>query len=129
MSAGSLWSRILVIIGMILMLVGAIDPLEGALIILPGVGAVAVAALLGKSRHRRLLYWSFVLAVAGVGAMFVVSLSGGIGGNSGRSMWWGLVILPYPAGWIMGIVGAVLRLAESLQASRAARRSLRATVD
>ena len=61
------WSRMLVIIGLTSMLLGAIDPLEGSLIILPGTGLVALGALLGKSRRRALLYWSLALVAIGVG--------------------------------------------------------------
>jgi len=112
MKARLLWSNILVIVGLIAMLVGAIDPLEGSLIILPGSGMVALGALLGKSRYRRLLYCAFVLIAIGVGLMFVLSMFGGVGGSTGRLMWWALVILPYPVGWILGLVGAILKLIE-----------------
>ncbi len=104
------WSRVLMIAGLVAMLIGAIDPLEGSLIILPGSGLVALGALLGKSRHRRLLCWSFGLIAVGVGAMFVLSGFGGTGGSSGHSNWWLLVVLPYPAGWIMSLVGVILNL-------------------
>jgi K+-transporting ATPase A subunit len=80
------------------MLIGAIDPLEGSLIILPAAGLVALGALLGKSRHRRLLCWSFILVAVGIGALWVLSAFGGVGGRTGRSMWWLLVVLPYPVG-------------------------------
>ena len=112
MRGRTLWSLILVVVGLLVMLVGAIDPLEGSFVILPGSGLVAFGALLGKSRYRILLCWAFVLIAAGVGAMVVFTAMGGIGGNSGRSLGWGLFILPYPVGWIMGLVGAILRLIE-----------------
>ena len=108
-----LWSRILVIAGLVLMLIGALDPLEGSLVILPGSGMVVIGAYLGKSRHRTLLLWGFALLAVGVGALWGSSALGGFGGSSGRSMWWALVLLPYPAGWIMSLVGAILRLRES----------------
>ena len=47
--------------------------------------------------------------------MIVLTILGGIGGHSGRSLWWGLFVLPYPLGWIIGIVGAVLALVESFK--------------
>jgi hypothetical protein len=97
------------------MVVGVLDPLEGSIVILAGVGSVALGALLAKSRYRKLLGASFVLVAVGVGAMFVISAFGGIGGTSGRSMWWGIFILPYPIGWIMGLVGAVLWLLEAFK--------------
>lgn len=111
------WSRILVIVGLVAMVIGAIDPLEGSLIILPGTGMVALGALLGKSRYRKFLYWSFALVAVGVGALFGVSALGGFGGRSGLSLWWAIVILPYPIGWIMAIVGAIKRLREGSKPS------------
>jgi len=105
-------SFILVIVGLLAMLVGAIDPLEGSIVILPGSGIAAIGAFLGKSRYRMLLLLAFILIAVGVGVMFGVSSIGGFGGNSGRSMWWAFTILPYPVGWIMGLVGIILRLIE-----------------
>jgi hypothetical protein len=69
MNARKLCSHILVIVGLVAMLVGAVDPLEGSFIILPGSGMVALGALLGKSRHRTLLCSAFVLIAIGVGRM------------------------------------------------------------
>jgi hypothetical protein len=37
--------------------------------------------------------------------MFGLSWGGGIGGKSGHSIWWGVLILPYLVGWSMGIWG------------------------
>jgi hypothetical protein len=107
MSTRNAWSRVLVIAGNIGMVVGAIDPLEGALLILPGSGLVALGTYLSQGEHRFTAYrvWVFVLIAIGVGAMWGLSSVGGIGGDSGRSMWWGVLILPYPIGWSMGIWG------------------------
>jgi len=110
-----LWSKILVIVGLIAMLIGTIDPLEGSLIILPGSGMVALGAFLVKSRHRLLLYSAFVLIMIGVGVMFGLSMLGGVGGSTGRSNWWLVVVLPLPIGWIIGIVGTILKLIESFK--------------
>ena len=112
MNARNRWSTVLIIIGLFVILAGAIDPLEGSFIIVPGIGVIAMGMLLCKSRYRKLLYLSFVLAAFGVAAMVVLSMLGGIGGQSGHSMWWGLFILPYPAGWIMAIAGIILRFIE-----------------
>ncbi len=109
------WSRILAIVGFVALLLGAVDPLEGSIVILAGSVLLALGAQLGKSRHRIFLFWSLILVTLGVGAMFGLSAFGGIGGSSGRSYWWGLVILPYPAGWIMGLVGAIRRLRETFR--------------
>jgi hypothetical protein len=84
-----LWSRILYIISLVAMLVGFIDPLEGAFIILPASALLAFGAYLGTSRYRILSYWAFGLILVGVAVMVFLSSLGGLGGNTGRSMWWG----------------------------------------
>jgi len=112
MNTRKLWSRISVIVGGIAMLVGAVDPVEGAVVILAGSGLVALGTFFGQAGRQSFAYWIliFFLIAVGVGAMFVLSALGGIGGNSGHSMWWGVLILPYPAGWIMGMASLLRRL-------------------
>lgn len=110
MDASSRWSRPLVIGGLVAMLIGALDPLEGSLVILPGAAAAALGARLGGGRYRTLLLWSFVLVAVGVAALFGWSAVGGLGGRTGRSMWWALTMLPYPVGWVLALVGTVLTL-------------------
>ena len=112
MEKRQLWTRVLAIAGLVLMVLGALDPLEGSLVILGGAGMAVVGASIGGSRHRQLLLRAMMLILIGVALMFGLTAMGGIGGNTGRSMWWALVLLPYPAGWVMGIVGSVKRLLE-----------------
>jgi hypothetical protein len=106
-NARSIWSRILITVGSIAMLVGALDPMEGSVVILPGSGLVALGTFVGQSERRLIAYrmWVFILILVGVGALWGLSRVGGIGGKSGRSMWWGVLILPYLIGWCMGIWG------------------------
>jgi len=94
------------------MLMGTLDPLEGSLPILPGSGLVALSMYLAGKDSRTILYWvwAFILIAVGVGAMFALSTVGGIGGRSGHSMWWGILILPYPAGWLMALAGGLVGL-------------------
>jgi hypothetical protein len=106
------WSRILAVAGLVLTILGAVDPLEGSVVIVAGTAMAATGAIIGGSRHRPLLLWAFGLTVAGVGLMTGMSVMGGIGGTTGRSMWWALVLLPYPAGWVLGIAGSIRRLRE-----------------
>src|SRR5690348_748095 len=110
MNSRMLWSRILKVGGGIAMLLGTLDPLEGSLLILPGSGVVALGIYLGRQDRRTVLYWTwvFILIAVGVGAIFALSVAGGIGGKSGHSMWWGLLMLPYPLGWLMALLGAVI---------------------
>ncbi|MGH9673931.1 MAG: hypothetical protein ACRD44_12185 [Bryobacteraceae bacterium] len=100
-------SRALLIAGLAGMVIGALDPLEGSVIVLAGAGSAALAAFLDNGRRRALLYGAFGLVAFGVAALFLLSAWGGFGGNSGRSNWWGLFILPFPVGWVTGLVGAV----------------------
>ena len=101
------WSRILMLVGSIAMLLGAVDPMEGSIVILPGSGLVALGVFLGHGERRVIAYRLsvFILIAIGVGAMWVLSWLGGFGGKSGRSMWWGVLVLPYLVGWSMGIWG------------------------
>lgn len=108
----SRWSKVLAWVGLAAMGVGALDPLEGSLVILPGAALAAAGAWLGGSRFARLLGWALALVAVGVGAMFGLSALGGVGGSSGHPAWWALVVAPYPAGWVLGLVGSVRRLRE-----------------
>ena len=67
MNARHLRSRILIIAGSIAMVVGAIDPLEGSLIILPGSGLVALGTFLGQSERRLIGYRLAALGVLTIG--------------------------------------------------------------
>jgi purine-cytosine permease-like protein len=117
MNSRSLWSRVLVIIGSIAMLAGALDPLEVFLAILIGSGLVALGTFFGQAGRQMLVYWiiTFSLITFGVVAMFVLSAVGGIGGTSGHSLWWGVLVLPYPVGWVMGIVSLLVRLVRNIR--------------
>ena len=89
------------------MLIGAIDPMEGSLLILPGSGLVALGTYFSDEEHSVFIYrlWVFFLILIGVGALFGFTMLGGIGGTTAYSIWWALLILPYPIGWSMGIWG------------------------
>ncbi|MCP5515932.1 MAG: hypothetical protein H7A45_01585 [Verrucomicrobiales bacterium] len=106
-TAGKRAARLLTLIGSLAMILGAIDPLEGSLLVLPGSGLVALGAVLGGAGRRDIAYrvGVFVTITTGVGALWGLSSLGGLGGNTGRSLWWGVLILPYLVGWSMGIWG------------------------
>ena len=105
------WSRRLVMAGLVLMVAGVLDPLEGSVVILSGTALSALGAFLSGSRYRLPLS-ALAMTAVGVGALLGVSAIGGVGGNSGRSVWWLLLCLPYPVGWILGLVGATRKLRE-----------------
>jgi hypothetical protein len=97
------WTRAFCVAGLIAMLVGAIDPLEGSVIIVVGSGLVVLSSFLAQDRRDLLAYRTvvFILIAAGVAALWWSSS----GGGSGRSIWWDVLLLPYPAGWIMVVWG------------------------
>lgn len=103
--------RRIVIAGLVLMAVGVFDPLEGAVVILGGSVLVAVGAVFSRTSYR-VPVAALVLIAAGVGGLFAISSLGGVGGNTDRSVWWLLLCLPYPLGWILGLVGAARTLSE-----------------
>jgi len=101
------WGRFLLIAGYIAMLVGAIDPMEGSVLILPGSGLVALGTFLSDEQRWIIIYrlWVFFLIIIGVAAIWGFTMLGGVGGTSAYSMWWALLIVPYPIAWSMGIWG------------------------
>jgi len=103
--------RILFTLGVIAMVIGALDPLEGSVVILPGSGLVVLATWLSHQERGLCIYRAclFGMIAFGVIAMFVLSAVGGIGGKSGLSMWWGLLLFPYPIGWILAMANLVAR--------------------
>ena len=116
------WSAILKAVGGVAMLLGTLDPLEGSLLILPGSGLVALGMYLGGRDRRTVRYWTwaFILIAVGVGALFGLSAVGGIGGKDGNSMWWGLLLLPYLAGWLMAVAGGLAGLVRFCKRRKAA---------
>lgn len=108
----SIAAQALVFIGFSAMIAGILDPLEGSLVILAGVVLVTIGAAMTRSRHTRLLSSSLVFTAVGVSALWALSAVGGFGGTTGRSIWWGLALLPYPLGFIAAIVGAAKKLRE-----------------
>ena len=101
------WARILGIVGMVAMVIGCVDPLEGSLLILPGALLVVLSAFIVRSRLLKVACWAFGLTAVGVALLFGLSSLGGVGGETGRSVAWLLVVLPYPVGAIMALVTGV----------------------
>lgn len=103
-------SRMLVIVGLVLMVGGALDPLEGSVVILAGSAVAAAGAFFGQMRRYRLQVTAFLLIAIGVAALFGLSALGGVGGNTGRSIWWLALCVSYPVGWVLGLFGAAATL-------------------
>jgi 4-hydroxybenzoate polyprenyltransferase len=91
-------SRTLVVAGLVLMVAGALDPLEGSVIVLGGSALAAAGTFFARTRRYRLQLSACVLVALGVGALFGLSALGGVGGNTGRSIWWLRSACPIPSG-------------------------------
>ena len=103
-------SRVLVGVGLALMVLGALDPLEGSVVILLGSALVAGGAFISPPHRYRLPLTALVLIAIGVAALFGLSALGGVGGSTGRSYWWLLLCVTYPIGWAIGLIGATMTL-------------------
>ncbi len=68
-SRRKLWSRILITVGGIAMLLGSADPMEGSLLILPGSGLVALGLFVGRAERRLLRDWVWVFGLIAVGVV------------------------------------------------------------
>ena len=108
----SVSARTLFVIGVIAMIVGAVDPLEGSVVILAGSGLVVLGTWLAHVERGLCVYRTclFGMIAFGVIALFALSAVGGLGGKTGHSMWWGLLLLPYPIGWILAMANLVARV-------------------
>jgi len=96
--------------GLIAMVLGALDPLEGTFVIWLASVLVVTGEMLSSGRYRRVLYGAFLLITVGVLSLWTMSAIGGIGGNTGRSVWWALILIPYPVGWLLDLVFGVRKL-------------------
>jgi multisubunit Na+/H+ antiporter MnhB subunit len=103
-------SRVIYIIGVIALVIGSLDPLEGSVVIAIGTALLSLATYLSQDKHWRIFLLSFVLIIIGVIFLFYFSSLGGFGGNSTLSWWWGTLILPYPIGWLISMILLIARL-------------------
>jgi len=106
------WTRILYYAGVTCLIIGIIDPLEGSIVIAAGSLLITLATHLTHHRHRKLFLLSTILIATGVLFLFYLSSLGGFGGNSKLSWWWGLLVIPYPIGWIIAIVLVIKELSK-----------------
>jgi hypothetical protein len=107
------WTRVIYIVGVVALIIGAIDPLEGSLLIMAGSALLAFSAYVNSDRHSKIFTISLIMIVIGVSFLFYFSSIGGFGGTSTLSWWWGLLILPFPIGWITIIVMLIRRAIEN----------------
>lgn len=105
----SKWFKRLYIFGVVLFLLGSLDPLEGSVLILLGCASLVVATRLKGDRHRNEFLLTFIMILFGVAFLFYLSALGGFGGESNLSWWWATLILPYPIGWLITVIILIRR--------------------
>ena len=103
------WTGVIYIIGVIALIIGILDPLEGSIVITVGSILVALSTYLTRDRYWKTFLISSIMIVFGVSFLFYLSSLGGFGGNSKLSWWWGILILPYPFGWLIAIILLIAR--------------------
>lgn len=111
------WTRVSFKVGVVALILGAIDPLEGSVLIVAGSTLLALATWLSRDRHWKIFLASFIMIAVGVLAMFYLSSLGGFGGQSTLSWWWGTLILPYPLAWIATIILLISRAVKKREAT------------
>jgi len=110
MIAKSIWTRAIYSIGVIAIIIGALDPLEGSIVIFTGSVLLALSTFLTRDRFWKVFLSSTLMIGIGVAALFYLSSLGGFGGTSTLSWWWGTLILPYPIGWLVVVIVLIVRL-------------------
>jgi hypothetical protein len=107
------WTRIIYIVGVVALIIGAFDPLEGSVVIIAGSALLALSAYVTNDRHSKIFTMSLLMIFIGVAFLFYFSSLGGFGGTSKLSWWWGLLILPFPIGWLTIIIVLIRRAIEN----------------
>lgn len=101
--------RTLFISGIVAFIVGTIDPLEGSVLIVLGSFLMALSSYLQADKQHIGYAIAFCLITFGVLVLFYISSLGGIGGNTGRPMWYMVFFASYPIGWVWVIVLLIKR--------------------
>ena len=103
------WKRILTVLGVVLFIIGTLDPMEGSVLILAGAVLISSIRFMDKKENWKLFCGATFCIIAGIFFLFYISSLGGIGGASALSWWYGLLILPYPIGWLTIVVLLISR--------------------
>ena len=104
------WLQAGFILGVVLFLLGTLDPLEGSVLILAGSILLAVVSHFFGDPQQKWYRIAAILVLFGVLALWILSTLGGFGGENDLAKGWAVLILPYPVGWMMLLVLFYLRL-------------------
>ncbi len=101
------WTRVIIIIGVIALIIGAIDPMEGSIVIAVGCIFTSLATFLTHDRHHKIFLAAAIMILVGVFSLWYVSSLGGF--DPKREWWWDVLILSYPIGWLISIIILIIR--------------------
>ena len=104
------WLQAGFILGVVLFLLGTLDPMEGSILILAGSVLLAAVSYSFRDPHYKWYRLAAILILIGVMCLWILSGLGGFGGVNGLGYGWAILILPYPLGWLMLLVLFYLRL-------------------
>lgn len=104
------WLRAIYIAGVVAIIIGTIDPLEGSVLIVAGSVLLSLTTYLNQNRFWKIYFAAMVMIITGVICMFYFSSLGGFGGKSALSWWWITLVIPYPAGWLMCVITLLVEL-------------------
>jgi hypothetical protein len=108
MKSARTWEKVAFVLGIVLLVIGALDPLEGSVVIVIGSFMLALTSNLLNDRYKKLFFYTFLMILTGVFFLFFFSSFGGFG-EGHLSYWWGLLILSYPIGWLSSIIILIIR--------------------
>lgn len=111
----SKWINTIFIIGIIALILGIADPLEGSVVIAAGSVLIMVSSLLSRGRYRKIFLACTIMIAVGIFSLFYISSLGGYDPIS--EWWWNILILPYPTGWLISII-ILIRMAIAKYKSR-----------
>jgi len=103
------WQKILYFAGIAGLIIGAIDPLEGSIVIGAGSVLLALSTWLMQEKQSKLFAVCSAMMIIGIVCMFYFSSLGGFGGKSTLSWWWAILLIPYPVGWLITITTLIIR--------------------
>jgi hypothetical protein len=107
MKEKSILIRIIFIVGVIALIIGAIDPMEGSIAITAGSVCIALSTLLTRDRYRKIFLVAAIMILIGVFCLWYVSSLGGF--DPKHEWWWDALILPYPIGWLLSVSILIIR--------------------
>lgn len=101
------WIRIIYIIGVVALIIGALDPMEGSVLIALGALLTTITTFIAKDRHYRFFLVAGIMILFSVAMLWYVSALGGF--DPKKQWWWLIILIPYPVGWLMEIILLIVR--------------------